>query len=850
MRKIILVLILLCSFVVGSLAKLKVIDAAETYEYEDVKYVDLGNVMNVEKDFEMSINGDTSIADAIDTNTILSFGFKYTKEVPSRQWFGFLTQNFQWLNNYSVTINNPVDADTGELENAYIEFGYGSDAHTMCFGKYEANEHFAVNQKYVMDIGVIEVFSDAARKTKVAERMKAVVYKLVGDEYVEVINAQYDHDRFDETIAPSSRGKSFYFYFLEGFSISVGKYYQEAPKYEGEIYEAQTKSLDFYQVLDVDANFNQKGSGDYYISGSGATNSLMSMGVTFTQDIAQRTFVAFNIQYGTSWNGNYSFAFTRNGNITLGYGSDFQTWGFYNFGSFELNRKYIFEYGSVELFGDEELITKIGERIIVNVYQTNDDGTYTLMGSATKDIYDNYYEFFPANRRGNCTFIHQISGTNFSCGFYNRDYKGVVVVNDDYHVVDLSYGAKYDLTTYQTAKPNYEFTGWYYLDSYNRKVFIPEKGVWNYDFSTINDGYYTCEIYANYEPFSCNVNYHISNGVNHKDNVSKIVIGEEFSFNDPIVNEGYIFKGWYLDQNCTNKVESVVGNEDINVYAKIEKASRVTFVFDNQVLETIYVDKENPYSLPSQIGQIMVSELKVNGNAISGEYLFSDNAEVEVIGSYKEYNVTYHLANGTNDNNNPTTINFIEEKVLFNATKEGALFGGWYLDAEYKNEVKSLENITEDIDLYARFYEMTKLSEITWEVSEETPFYLPQLVTPAGSVVSIKLFNGAGKEIELSNGINYYFAEEGIFTLKYHVDTLYGETYDKELKLVVKEAEKPVEPSIPTEPIVPSEPTEKPDDQGCNSGCKGGCGGSLTTSFVGLVMLLGVVNIIRKKENE
>ena len=48
------------------------VDAAELYEHEEISYVDLGNAMHVEKDFEMCITGDSVISDAIDINTILA----------------------------------------------------------------------------------------------------------------------------------------------------------------------------------------------------------------------------------------------------------------------------------------------------------------------------------------------------------------------------------------------------------------------------------------------------------------------------------------------------------------------------------------------------------------------------------------------------------------------------------------------------------------------------------------------------------------------------------------------------------------------------------------------------------
>lgn len=815
-------------------------DASTLYEYEDVKYVDLGTTMGIEKDVDMSVLGDATVGDATDINTILSFGFKYTKEVPARQWFGFLTQNFQWLNNYSVTINNPVNADTGELENAYIEFGYGSDAHTMCFGKYEADEHFAVGQKYVMDIGVIEVFSDANRKTKVAERIKGVVYKVVEEEYVEIINAEYDHDRYDETISPSNRGKAFYSYFLDGFTISSGKYYKDVPKYEGEIYTPETKSLDLYQVLNVDANYRQIGSSyDYYISGSGTTNNFMSIGVTFTQASSQRTFVAFNIQNGTSWNGNYSFCFTQNGNITLGYGSDYQSWGYFNFGAYDLNRKYVFEYGSVELFSDAELVTKIGERIVVKVYKTTDEGTYELLGSATKDIIGDYYEYFPANKRGNCTFIHQIGGTIFTCGFYNRDYKGVVVVDDSYYVVDLSYGAKYDFTNYYEEKENYEFTGWYYFDEVKRKVFIPEKGVWNYDFNTTNDGYYTCEVYANYEPLTFDVNYVITNGINNELNSDKIIVDEKSQLAPAIANVGYIFKGWYVSSDFSGEaVTEIIGDKDVTLYAKIVKGNKVDFVYNDEIIETVYVAGDEAYQLPSQIGEIVVSELKVGSDVLGSSHTFTSNTTVTVSGAYREYNINYNLYNGTNSSDNPQTINNTKTVYLKNASKEGHLFGGWYLDQNFRNEVKVLSSITSNVSLYAKFVKITDVTEIKIEPDGEVPYYLPQLNTPSGSVVSIKLFDANSNEIELSNKINYYFSEEGTYTIVYHVETLYDEKLDHTITLIVEEEVS--EPITPNPAPTPSEP---------NSSTDKGCGGSVIGSLYLIITLCGLVIVIKKRKS-
>lgn len=791
---------------------------SEIYEYEKIQYVDLGNVLNVNEDFEMSLPGQNYFAKATDLNTILSFGFKYQSELTARQWFGLLTKDFQWLYNYSFTITNPTN------ENGYITLGYGSDSEFLCFGKIESNEHFQEGQKYYVNVGVIELFNNKNSPTKVAERFKVEVSKKIDNTPSIVASGYYDNYNFDQTINNSSRGNSFYCYLDSQLLLSVGNYYIPPIIHDEKTYEAKTNSSDFSNVLGVNANYKHIAIGDYYINGSGSINHFMSIGIEYSKPTDERTFVAFNIQYGTSWNGNYSFSFSKNGNVTLGYGSDYQSWGFFNFGSFETNKKYILEYGAVELFSDEDLTNKVAERLKINLYSTKDDGSYILLGTASYDVYD-YYDYFPANKRGNCTFIYQISGLSIGCGFYERDYKAVVISNDTYHVIDLSYGAHYDLSSYKIEKENYQFDGWYYLNSNNNKVFIPESGIWTYDFDMIIDGYHTCEIYANYTPNSYTIRYQITNGKNSPANKLSFSADNTVYLQDPIVNEGYLFKGWYDNASFAgDPITEIKAYHDVTVYAKIVKGYKIDFMYQNKIIDTIYIDENSSYTLLNSLKEIIVEKYLLDGKEISGNYQFTRDCTVQVIGTQKSYSISYELDGGTNDVTNPTSYTADCDFSLKNATKIGYLFGGWYLDENYKNEIKSLSSLSSNITLYARFYKMNEINQIVIIPSED-PYYLPQLITPNNSIVTIKLYDSNNHEIEISNKIYYYFTEEGNYTLTYHIETMYGEVVDKSIELMVQSS---------TIPSIPEQPEE------ANAGCKG----NIDASYLGL---LGLATILLKR---
>lgn len=129
------------------------------------------------------------------------------------------------------------------------------------------------------------------------------------------------------------------------------------------------------------------------------------------------------------------------------------------------------------------------------------------------------------------------------------------------------------------------------------------------------------------------------------------------------------------------------------------------------ITEYIYGKKE--FFLKIEVGSnstnwTLLKDLKIEFN------YSSDEEENPVVDSY---GISYVLDGGTNANN--PTIAKIGETVLLQApTKEGYVFAGWYLDAEYTTFVTEISaDNAQDITLYAKWVK----SEIPSAVTDNKP---------------------------------------------------------------------------------------------------------------------------------
>ncbi len=137
------------------------------------------------------------------------------------------------------------------------------------------------------------------------------------------------------------------------------------------------------------------------------------------------------------------------------------------------------------------------------------------------------------------------------------------------------------------------------------------------------------------------ITYVLDGGDNDVRNIGGYREGDVFTFFDA-TKPGYSFDGWYLDEKFTNRVYNLTGRTgDFTLYAKW-----------------------------------------IEGN----------------------YTITYELDGGENHPDNPTNYTYYDAFKFQNPTREGYNFKGWYLDKEWKTNIKEIkEGSWGDLTLYARW---------------------------------------------------------------------------------------------------------------------------------------------------
>ncbi len=115
------------------------------------------------------------------------------------------------------------------------------------------------------------------------------------------------------------------------------------------------------------------------------------------------------------------------------------------------------------------------------------------------------------------------------------------------------------------------------------------------------------------------ITYVLDEGVNAAQNPAGYEAGDTFLF-APATRKGYVFAGWYLDENFQTEIKGVEGcTENIKIYAKWE---------------------------------------------------------------IQRYTITYVLNGGENHKDNPVSYTILDKITLKNATRESFTFEGWYTDPD------------------------------------------------------------------------------------------------------------------------------------------------------------------------
>lgn len=286
------------------------------------------------------------------------------------------------------------------------------------------------------------------------------------------------------------------------------------------------------------------------------------------------------------------------------------------------------------------------------------------------------------------------------------------ILSEGSNITSYTYGSVVILPSSEKInRDGYTFTGWY--DGTKIVTEIP--------LNSVGDKSYI----ATWSIVTYGISYELNDGVNSADNPHDYnVMSGDIHLSAP-EKEGYVFEGWFIDQNFKTPVGSpaIDGGSIGNVifYAKW-RASSYTVVFNAN---------EGTGNMSPQIFNFY-EEKALNLNAFSREgYSFAgwatsvdggkayDN-EVKVVSLTQtdggvvnlyalwtaiNYTITYYLNDGTNNAANPGVYTVESQGIsLKNPTREGGyVFEGWYENPSFTgNKVTQIEaGATGNLILYA-----------------------------------------------------------------------------------------------------------------------------------------------------
>ena len=248
-------------------------------------------------------------------------------------------------------------------------------------------------------------------------------------------------------------------------------------------------------------------------------------------------------------------------------------------------------------------------------------------------------------------------------------------------------------------KEGYTLEGWYTDSELTTK--------YNFSNRVTND----MTLYAKWEV----AKYRITFNTNGGPTINSIEVrrGEAIPTIEDPVRVGYTFKGWYNDSELTSIFsDEVMPGRNITLYAKWE-ANRYTITFNSNggsKVDSIEADYNTAITEPT-------APLKegykfagwYNDSNLTNLYSFTTMPAKDMtlyakwVSNSKNV-ITYNLNGGKNNTKNPSSYTTGEEKQLYNPTKKGNKFVGWYLDGDFKTRVyKISKNMSGDLTLYAKW---------------------------------------------------------------------------------------------------------------------------------------------------
>ena len=256
-------------------------------------------------------------------------------------------------------------------------------------------------------------------------------------------------------------------------------------------------------------------------------------------------------------------------------------------------------------------------------------------------------------------------------------------------------------------RTGYSFSGWYVNDDFEDEFVFDTMPAEN------------LTLYAKWEVEQFTITFDSNEGsfvaAIHDD------YGADIEEPDPPTRDGYVFEGWYEDENLnTPFVFDTMPPYDLTLYASWRGVDEVRITFETDggsEVETLSADSGDAIEAPE--------DPEKEGHTFEGWYLDESYEEAFAFDTMPEEDFTlyakwsvnvYTIAFDTLGGNDiePITFEYGEEISLPDAEKEGEDFLGWYKDAGYTEAFDEETMPAEDVLLYARYGEDVDYRNLLW----------------------------------------------------------------------------------------------------------------------------------------
>ena len=283
------------------------------------------------------------------------------------------------------------------------------------------------------------------------------------------------------------------------------------------------------------------------------------------------------------------------------------------------------------------------------------------------------------------------------------------VGNDVYCTTEMAHGENLKLPS-DPNRENYTFAGWYIGDKNVTSEYIVKSNL---------------ELIAKWEADGYTITYNLNGGTNNIINPASYNVETATIKLENATKTGYTFGGWYTDEACTEaKTEIVKGSIGaVILYAKWT-ANKYTVKFNanggkgEMTVQTFTYDIEQALTANTFTrGDYTFAGWSIHEGSSAVEYedkesvinlTEENNGTITLYAQWIEkgaYKITYELDSGANNTKNPNAYKDSSGKIdLYNPTKTGYNFEGWYTDKDFTVKILAIsEDSTGDITLYAKW---------------------------------------------------------------------------------------------------------------------------------------------------